>query len=94
LIPETLVKNLKIIINDNNFFKFLPKSLSFPNRDLYEMVIEMRPWILNGGVLFVDRWPESGEWKDANLSTFPCWVGATCIPLQLIANKNIKKIAN
>ncbi|KAL5580691.1 hypothetical protein UlMin_013133 [Ulmus minor] len=68
--------------------------LSFTNKDLYEMVVEMRPWLLNGGVLFVDRWPESGEWKDANLSTFPCWVRATSIPLQLITEKNIKKIAN
>ena len=68
--------------------------LSFIDRDLYEMVVEMRPQLLNGGVLFVDSWPESGEQKDANVSTFPCWVRATGIPLQLITEKNIKKIAN
>ncbi|KAL5581276.1 hypothetical protein UlMin_013718 [Ulmus minor] len=83
--------DLKILMQDDCTCYI---GLSFTDRDLYEMVVEMRPWLLNGGVLFVERWHVSGEWKDANLSTFPCWVRATCIPLQLITEKNIKKIAN
>ncbi|KAL5546787.1 hypothetical protein UlMin_006474 [Ulmus minor] len=57
------------------------------------MVIESRPWRLNGGVLFIDRWPNSGDWKDANLSSFSCWVKAFGIPLHLLTEKNINKIA-
>ena len=61
--------DLKILKQDDSTCYI---GLSFIDRDLYEMVVEMRPWLLNGGVLFVDRWPESGEWNDTNLSTFPC----------------------
>ncbi|KAL5563662.1 hypothetical protein UlMin_033409 [Ulmus minor] len=65
----------------------------FTDRDLLEMVLESRPWRLNGGVLFIDRWPNSGDWMDANLSSFSCWVKAFGIPLHLLTEKNIRKIA-
>ncbi|KAL5545349.1 hypothetical protein UlMin_009133 [Ulmus minor] len=65
----------------------------FTDMDLLEMLLESRPWRLNGGVLFIDRWPNSGDWKDANLSSFSCWVKAFGIPLHLLTEKNINKIA-
>lgn len=35
---------------------------SFKDGDLFEMVFDMRPWLLNGGVHFADRWSSSGDW--------------------------------
>ena len=43
-------------------------------------------------MLFIDRWPNSGDQIDANLSSFSCWVKAIGIPLHLLTEKNIRKI--
>ncbi|KAL5541994.1 hypothetical protein UlMin_009704 [Ulmus minor] len=82
--------DLKIIKQEN---KACILGFYFTDRDLLEMVLESRPWRLNDGVLFIDRWPNSGDWMDANLSSFSCWVTAFGIPLHLFTEKNIRKIA-
>ena len=42
----------------------------------------------------MDRWPESGEWRVANLSSFSYWVKVISIPLQLLVERNVRRIAN
>uniref|UniRef100_A0A803PWX1 Reverse transcriptase domain-containing protein n=1 Tax=Cannabis sativa TaxID=3483 RepID=A0A803PWX1_CANSA len=68
--------------------------LSFNSRAEAKRTLEKQPWLFNGGMLVLEEWPTSGQWRDARLDTISCWVRMKGLPLKAITLNNIQRLGN
>ncbi|KAF4348514.1 hypothetical protein F8388_008285 [Cannabis sativa] len=67
--------------------------ITMKSREDARMIVEKQPWIFNGGVLLLEDWPDTGQWKDAKLDKMVCWVRIKGIPLKAFTKKNVIRLA-
>ncbi|KAF4397093.1 hypothetical protein G4B88_008939 [Cannabis sativa] len=41
--------------------------ITFKNQEEAKGILSKQPWIFNGGLLLLERWPSSGQWREAKL---------------------------
>ncbi|KAF4396215.1 hypothetical protein G4B88_020852 [Cannabis sativa] len=62
--------------------------ITFKNVENAKFVLGKQPWLFNGGLLLLEKWPVSGHWGDANLDKVYCWVKVKGLPIKLFTKKN------
>ncbi|KAF4383478.1 hypothetical protein G4B88_000178 [Cannabis sativa] len=87
-IGEWKVKSL----NDDKEYQYF--GLSFNSRAEAKRTLEKQPWLFNGGMLMLEEWPTSGQWRDARLDSVSCWVRMRGLPLKALTLNNIKQLGN
>ncbi|KAF4378954.1 hypothetical protein F8388_022041 [Cannabis sativa] len=55
-------------------------------------VLGKQPWVFNGGLLILEKWPLSGNWGDAWLDKVLCWVKVKGLPIKLFTKKNVTRL--
>ncbi|KAF4404081.1 hypothetical protein G4B88_014537 [Cannabis sativa] len=67
--------------------------VTLKSREDARIVVDKQPWIFNGGVLMLEDWPDTGQWRDAKLDKMYCWVRMKGIPLKAFTKKNVIRLA-
>ncbi|KAF4371787.1 hypothetical protein F8388_023100 [Cannabis sativa] len=67
--------------------------VTLKSREDARIVVEKQPWIFNGGVLLLEDWPDTGQWRDAKLDKMYCWVRMKGMPLKAFTKKNVTRLA-
>ncbi|KAF4386158.1 hypothetical protein F8388_016410 [Cannabis sativa] len=75
--------------NEHNYF-----GISFNSRSDAKRILEKRPWLFNGGVLVLEEWPESGQWRDARLDKVSLWVKMRGFLLKALTVNNVKRLGS
>ncbi|KAF4370013.1 hypothetical protein F8388_015809 [Cannabis sativa] len=62
--------------------------ITFKNVENAKFVLGKQPWLFNGGLLLLEKWPVSGHWGDAKLDKVYCWVKLKGLPIKLFTKRN------
>ncbi|KAF4347039.1 hypothetical protein G4B88_001085 [Cannabis sativa] len=74
---------------EHNYF-----GLSFHSGSDAKRILEKNPWLFNGGVLVLEEWPSSGQWRDARLDKVSIWVKMRGFPLKALTVNNVKRLGS
>ncbi|KAF4397904.1 hypothetical protein G4B88_019625, partial [Cannabis sativa] len=80
------------IMDENNEYNYF--GISFNSRSDAKRIFEKQPWLFNGGVLVLEEWPESGQWRDARLDKVSLWVKMRGFPLKALTVNNVKRLGS
>uniref|UniRef100_A0A803QEB6 CCHC-type domain-containing protein n=1 Tax=Cannabis sativa TaxID=3483 RepID=A0A803QEB6_CANSA len=84
--------------NEDAALAFGAKSLeklvraTFKSIEDAKSVLGKQPWVFNGGLLILEKWPLSGNWGDARLDKVLCWVKVKGLPIKLFTKKNVTRL--
>nr|GEZ35754.1 RNA-directed DNA polymerase, eukaryota, reverse transcriptase zinc-binding domain protein [Tanacetum cinerariifolium] len=78
-----------VIPNGNGIFLF-----KFKSAEGLKYVTEMRPWMVNGKPMFVQKWDPSVSLDKAEPSAQPLWVKLKNLPLEAWSSKGISVVAS
>ncbi|KAF4384152.1 hypothetical protein F8388_001390 [Cannabis sativa] len=67
-------------------------SFSFKSQQDASMVLSKQPWYFNGGLLLLEAWPDTGQWKDFKLNKISCWIKMRGVPLKMFTQRNVQRI--
>ncbi|KAF4360099.1 hypothetical protein F8388_015968 [Cannabis sativa] len=65
---------------------------SFKTSQDAKLVLAKQPWYFNGGLLVLEAWPDTGQWRDYNLNKISCWIKMRGWPLKLFTQRNVRRI--
>ncbi|KAF4348920.1 hypothetical protein F8388_018397 [Cannabis sativa] len=74
---------------EHNYF-----GLYFHSGSDAKRILEKNPWLFNGGVLVLEEWPSSGQWRDARLDKASIWVKMRGFPLKALTVNNVKRLGS
>lgn len=43
--------------------------------------------------MILKKWPDSGQWEDADLDGVPCWIKMMGFPKEALTCKNVERLA-
>uniref|UniRef100_A0A803NZM7 CCHC-type domain-containing protein n=1 Tax=Cannabis sativa TaxID=3483 RepID=A0A803NZM7_CANSA len=65
---------------------------SFKSKKDASVVLSKQPWFFNGGLLILEEWPDTGQWKDFKLEKISCWIKMKGMPLKMFTQKNLRRL--
>ncbi|KAM6546225.1 hypothetical protein CsatB_026961 [Cannabis sativa] len=65
----------------------------FDNEEDCVSILENRPWLINGKLLIIQEWPESGDWSHVDMTKAIFWFKATGLPMAYLNASNLTMIA-
>ncbi|KAF4392969.1 hypothetical protein G4B88_011964 [Cannabis sativa] len=65
---------------------------SFKSKKDASVVLSKQPWFFNGGLLILEEWPDTGQWKDFKLEKISCWIKMKGMPLKMFTQKNLQRL--
>ncbi|KAF4368452.1 hypothetical protein G4B88_028313 [Cannabis sativa] len=65
---------------------------SFKTPQDANLVLSKQPWYFNGGLLVLEAWPDTGQWRDYNLNKISCWIKMRGWPLKLFTQRNVRRM--
>uniref|UniRef100_A0A803P0D7 CCHC-type domain-containing protein n=1 Tax=Cannabis sativa TaxID=3483 RepID=A0A803P0D7_CANSA len=86
-----MVDNWKMKIVDKQRDKGVVQ-INFNSRGDAKVILNKQPWIFNGGMLILEEWPSTGNWKDAKLDKVYCWTRIRGFPLKSFTLTNVRRI--
>uniref|UniRef100_A0A803QE56 CCHC-type domain-containing protein n=1 Tax=Cannabis sativa TaxID=3483 RepID=A0A803QE56_CANSA len=86
-----MVENWKMKIVDKQRDKGVVQ-INFNSRIDAKVILNKPPWIFNGGMLILEEWPSTGNWKDAKLDKVYCWTRIRGFPLKSFTLTNVRRI--
>uniref|UniRef100_A0A803Q3X0 Phytocyanin domain-containing protein n=1 Tax=Cannabis sativa TaxID=3483 RepID=A0A803Q3X0_CANSA len=66
--------------------------ITFKNQEEAKGILSKQPWIFNGGLLLLERWPSSGQWREAKLDKVHCWVKMKGWPIKAFTRANVTRL--
>ncbi|KAF4386854.1 hypothetical protein F8388_006809 [Cannabis sativa] len=66
--------------------------ITFKSREDATGILQKQPWIFNGGLLLLERWPSSGQWREAKLDKVSCWVKMKGWPIKAFTRSNVMRL--
>ncbi|KAF4346277.1 hypothetical protein G4B88_008658 [Cannabis sativa] len=66
--------------------------ITFKNREEATGILNKQPWIFNGGLLLLEKWPRSGLWREARLDMVSCWVKMKGWPIKAFTRANVVRL--
>ncbi|KAF4362223.1 hypothetical protein F8388_008107 [Cannabis sativa] len=67
--------------------------ISFDTKDHAIEILEKQPWLFNGGLLLLEKWPLTDRWQDARLDRVSCWVKLKGFELKSFTLNNVRRMA-
>ncbi|KAF4389835.1 hypothetical protein G4B88_024116 [Cannabis sativa] len=67
-------------------------SLLIKSKDYATAVLSKQPWFFNGGLLLLEVWPDTGQWKDFKLDQISCWINLKGMFLKMFTQKNLRRL--
>ncbi|KAF4379837.1 hypothetical protein F8388_012679 [Cannabis sativa] len=65
---------------------------SFKTSQDAKLVLSKQLWYFNGGLLVLEAWLDTGQWRDYNLNKRSCWLKMRGWPLKLFTQRNVRRI--
>ncbi|KAF4376309.1 hypothetical protein F8388_026109 [Cannabis sativa] len=65
---------------------------SFKTSQDAKLVLSKQLWYFNGGLLVLEAWLDTGQWRDYNLNKISCWIKMRGWPLKLFTQRNVRRI--
>ncbi|KAF4364017.1 hypothetical protein G4B88_014974 [Cannabis sativa] len=66
--------------------------ITFKTREEAVGILNKQPWIFNGGLLLLEKWPSSGLRREARLDKVCCWIKMKGWPIRAFTRANVMRL--